>query len=327
MSDKILVTGAGGCIGRVVCRLLRQRGTPVRGLFMPGEPTLDLDESGVEVFVGDLTQPSTLAGLAQGCTGVIHLAALVADWGPYNLFQQVHVAGTRNLLDRVPQDLRRFVHISSISAYGPGRHMGGLTEDAPLIRTGLGYADGKVDAERLARRVCAARGIPLTVVRPSHVMGPASIWSKSVVAAFRRGPVPVVDGGRFRTSFVGVENLADGILLALDSDEAAGRTYQFRDEWPVTWREYLTDVGRILSRRPGPSLPFGVARRLAHLIELVCNPLGVRPPITRLAVWATGRDNDVDTSRARRELGWVSRVSYVSTLRAVEQYILNELDT
>lgn len=52
-------------------------------------------------------------------------------------------------------------------------------------------------------------------------------------------------------------------------------------------------------------------------------PLGIRPPITRLAVGVMGRDNRVDTFRARAELGWESRVPQEEAMTQIRKWVEN----
>jgi nucleoside-diphosphate-sugar epimerase len=122
--------------------------------------------------------------------------------------------------------------------------------------------------------------------------------------------VPLIDHGQYSASFVYVDNLVDGIILAGTSDIARGKSYHFRDDWSVTWKEYITDLGSFIGKRPRGNIPFKLAWMMGHVLEAMLNPLHIRSPLTRLSVGVLGRDNDVDTTLARTELGWRTRVSY-----------------
>ena len=60
---------------------------------------------------------------------------------------------------------------------------------------------------------------------------------------------------------------------------------------------------------------------MGHVLERLCAPLGLRPPVTRLAAAIMGRDNHVATSRAQTELGWQTRVSYAEAMRQIGGYV------
>ncbi len=320
----MLVTGAGGFIGSNIVRRLLERGDRVRGLLLPGEPDRGLAALGMEVWRGDLTDPSTIAGLAEGCRKVIHAANRTIDWGTRRQFFSIGVDGTRNLLEECSGKVERFLFISSVAAYGLGVHMRDFDEDTPLVKTGLPYGDAKAEAEQLVRAYHSRGALEATVVRPSNVTGPGSVWVREVLDIMHRGPFPLIDGGVHSASLIYVENLVDGILLALDSEKAAGRTYNLRDDYRVTWREYLEALGDLVGKRPRGTLPFVVAWRLGKACDRLFAPLGVRPPITAQGAAIVGRDLDISNRRAKEELGWRTRVSWEEAWEDIRRWVLEE---
>lgn len=318
---KALVTGAGGFIGSFVARGLIERGHSVRGLFLPGEDAAAAERLGVEVFRGDLTKPETLSGVADGVDVVFHLATRVADWGGMKLFRAVMVGGTENLLSECRAGVKRFVYFSSIAALGLGRDLKGVAEDAPRVVCGVPYCDTKGEAEDLVAGFCGEAGIEYVIVRPANVIGPGSVWVTDVLDAYRRGPLPLIDGGKAPGAFVWVTNLADGAIAAAELPAAAGRTYHFRDDYLITWEGYVRFMGGLVGKRPAGSLPFSAAWKLGAALEALLSPLGIRPPLTRLAAGVMGRDLDVDTARAKKELKWAGKVGEAQALAEIERWV------
>jgi nucleoside-diphosphate-sugar epimerase len=134
-------------------------------------------------------------------------------------------------------------------------------------------------------------------------------------------PVPLIDGGRYSSSFVYVDSLVDGMVRAGFSDIARGKIYHLRDDWDVTWKQYLTDLGSFIGKKPVISLPYRFVRPLGALCEFVCNPLGIRPPVSRLSMDILGRDNDVDTTLARTELMWKTTVPYPEAMENIGAWV------
>ncbi len=322
---RALVTGAAGFIGSRLVRRLAEQDIEVQALALPGEPVSRIEKYTCEIRTGDLSDPRSLQGICRGIDVVFHLAARVTDWGSHDAFYQPILEGTKNLLEESSGKGVRFVYVSSIAACGLGRHLKGTNESDPASFSGVPYNDAKLEAERLAWSFHEQGLVNAVVVRPSNVTGPGSVWVRDIVERFRSLFVPLIDHGRYSASLVYVDNLVDGLISAGALDSAGGNTYHLRDDWDVTWKRYLTDLGAMVGRQPRLNIPFSVAWRLGDLSERIFTPLGIRPPVTRLVAAIMGRDNDVDTSKAKSELGWSTRVSYEQALPEIRAWVYEYL--
>ncbi|MFZ5572756.1 MAG: SDR family NAD(P)-dependent oxidoreductase [Thermodesulfobacteriota bacterium] len=318
---KALVTGAGGFIGSFLVAELIRRGHTVRALLLPQEDAAAAMELGAEIVRGDLTRPETLSGVGKGVDVVFHLAGRVLDWGAYDLFRAVMVEGTRHLLEACGRDIGRFVYFSSIAALGLNRDLAGLDETAGSETTGIPYCDTKIEAEALVKQFCTPRSIPYTIIRPANVIGPGSVWVRDVLDAYYRGPMPLIAGGHAPGAFVFVKNLVEGALLAAEAPQAAGRTYHFRDDYDLTWGDYLRELGSWIGKKPLGSLPFSLAWKLGGFLEFLLSPLNLRPPLTRLAAGVMGCDNEVDCTRAKTELGWETRIPVREAMKEIHEWV------
>jgi len=318
---KVLVTGAGGFIGFHLAKELIKRKYEVRGLFMPDEEAEHLEKIGVEIFRGNLTKPDTLRGVTKEIDTVYHLATRTLDWGTHKLFEQIMVDGTQNLLAESTGNISRFIYFSSIAALGFGRALAGLNEDAERIKSGIPYCDTKIVAEDLVKDFCGKRQIAYTIIRPANVFGPGSVWVRDIVDAFLRGPLPLINGGNEPGAFVYIQNLVDGTIIAAESEKSVGKTYHFRDDYPITWGEYLKTLGQWVGKKPLGNISFTLAWQLGWFLEKTLTPFGIRPPMTRLAAGVMGQNNDVDNRRARQELGWKSHVSQDEAMGEIETWV------
>jgi nucleoside-diphosphate-sugar epimerase len=317
---KALITGAGGFIGAFLLEELVRKGYETRCLFLPQEDATHAKALGSQILRGNLLEPKTLAGIAGGIDVVFHLAAKVSDWGPKKEYEAIMVGGTKNLLEAC-KGIKRFVYFSSIAGLGLGRDLVGLDEDAAPIKFGIPYSDTKIDAETFVHSYCKARKIPYTIVRPANVIGPRSPWVRDVIDALLRGPVPLMDGGKAPGAFVYVTNLVDGAILAAESEKAVGKTYHFRDDYDITWGEYINILGSWIGKKTVGNIPFKPAWWLGFGLEMILSPLKVRPPVTRLAASVMGKNLDVDNSRAKQELGWKSRVPLEVAMKEIEKWV------
>jgi nucleoside-diphosphate-sugar epimerase len=325
--QRVLITGAGGFIGTVLAQKLLKQGyksnpVKVRGLFLPGENAAELASLGAEVVRGDITRPETLQGIGEGCEVVFHLAARVSEWGSRDLFRKFIVNGTENLLKAVSGHCKRFVYYSSFAVLGYRyRDLVGLDEEADRVYTGIPYCDAKIDAEDLVKSFCGKKGIDYTIIRPANVIGPRSATVTGVIEALLKGTCPLIGGGKAPGSFVYVDNLVDGTLLASELNIARNRVYLFRDEYDFTWGEFARTLGGWIGREPKGNIPLRLGYIGGTILEAILTPLGIKPPLTRLtAVWM-GRNNDVDCTRAKTELRWKSKISLREALGEIEKWV------
>jgi dihydroflavonol-4-reductase len=180
--SSVLVTGAGGFIGGFLCRRLIDEGFRVVALAMPGEDTESLEKIGISVRRGDLTRPKTIRGVCDGCGAIYHLAGRVTYWGTRSEFHDAICRATENLLDEAGGSGRRFVHASSVVAIGLGpRHRRGHHETDPIEKTGIFYGDAKLDAEARVFEQHRAGKVKATVIRPTNVIGPGSVWVRDAI--------------------------------------------------------------------------------------------------------------------------------------------------
>lgn len=318
----ILVTGAAGFIGSHLISVLIEKGNNVRGLLMPHEDARELETSGVEIVRGNLTDPASLRGIANGIDTVYHLAARTLDWGPLKQFESIVIDGTRNLLDECKRNkISRFIYASSLAALGMNRELKGLDETAEPLKCGIPYCDTKNEAEALVKKICAQSSMDYTIIRPANVIGPGSVWVREILDKFEHGTFPLINKGEAPGAFIYIDNLVDGMILAAESEIGIGKTYHFHDDYTLNWHDYLNTLSSWTGKKPSFNVPFRAAWISGTVMEKLLSPFGVRPPVTRLAAAVMGRNNEFDNRLARQELGWQSTVSRQEAMRRIRKWV------
>lgn len=324
LAQPVIVTGATGFIGRWLVRRLLAEGCYVRALVLPGEETRGVWEGPVEVARADITDAAAVAKAVQHAGTIFHLAALVGDWGAEAQFQRVAVGGTEHVLSSSGAGHARIVVVSSSVVYGDriGREVCG--EDSGFGRPQGPYSRAKQAQETVAWRIARERRLQVTVVRPANVFGHGSRpWVKEAAAILqRRLPILIGDGGQ-NAGLCYVENLVDLLILAAAHPLAPGRTYNACDGWDVTWRQYFTDLARLVDARPPRALPAPLARGMAGMLETIWRWRGsaTRPLLTREAVNLVGAHHRLPMDRARQELGFAPRVDYAEAMAKLGEQI------
>lgn len=324
IAQPALVTGATGFIGRALIARLLRHGVRVRALVLPGEPIEGVLPEDVDIVRGDVTDPDAVSEAMRGAGTVFHLAAVVGDWGDEDLFQRITVGGTRNVMNAAAENNVRVLLASSVVVYGDFVHTSVCEEDLGYGKALGPYSRAKQQQERLALEMARTRGVRLTVIRPTNVYGPGSRpWVHDVVDQIRTGTPSLIGGGEHNAGLVHVENVVDVFTLAACRDGAVGRIYNAGEGSAVTWKQYFSDIARLIGAKPPTSIPWIVAMPAAHACEAVWKLLGLkhRPPLTLEALNLVGSDHRVPIDRARLELGYVPGVDYATGIRTVADYI------
>lgn len=326
-----LVTGGTGLLGSHIIEKLHEAGRPVRALVRSTSDTAFLDTLPIEKFVGDLTDPASCQAACKGVDVVYHAAAQVGDWGPWTAFQQHTIDATDNLAHAALQaNVKRFVHVSSISAYGHPNGKGlVLDESAPLgvnIHGWSYYTRAKVAAEQNLWQLHKKDKLALAIIRPSWIYGPRDRLS---IARLHRmittGKIKILGPGDNRLNTVYAGNVADACLLAADNDVAIGQAYNISNDSDITQSQYLalwSDAFGV--PQPTRHVPFQLACTAGLVLEVVGRLLHFKKPpfITRYSVWLMGRDVFFSAEKARKQLNWQSKVSYDQGIKRTAQWFL-----
>jgi nucleoside-diphosphate-sugar epimerase len=314
-----LVTGATGLLGSHIAEKLRQADQPVRALVRPGSDASFLEGIGVEIARGDVTDPASLQAAMEGVGTVYHAAARVGDWGPWHEYVAITIEGTCNVIEAARQaGVGRFLHISSISAYG---HPDGeglvLDESAPLgqdLHKWSYYSRAKVEAEKIVWSAHHRGDVPVTVIRPSWLYGERDRASMPrLIRAIRTGKAKLIGDGTNRLNLTYAGNEAAGCILAAESDKAVGEAYNICNDGEITQAEYLNAIAERIGAEPVTrKVPYRVAYSAAFLMELFGHALGRKTPplVTRYSVWLVGRRCFFSSEKIARELGYRPAVGY-----------------
>lgn len=314
---KVLVTGAGGFLGKRVVGELARRGHDVRALVRPSSPVPEWPGR-VDVRRGDLRVPGDALPAVDGVDGVVHLAAQVTGSDEAR-FAGTVVATEHLLAGMTRAGVRRLVLASSLSVYDWSRAGGSIEERSPLEREPAlyerdGYSVAKWWQERVARRVAEREGLELTVLRPGFIWGPGNGVVDGVGA--RAGGAYLVFGPAGRLPLTHVDNCADCFATAIETAGAGGATLNVVDgDAPRTWI-YARDVGAGGALVP---VPYALAFALVRLVHGASRALlGERLRVPSIFVprrfEARFKPVQVTSAEARRVLGWRPPLEYREAL-------------
>jgi nucleoside-diphosphate-sugar epimerase len=243
----------------------------------------------------------------------------VGDWGPWPEFVAITIEGTRHMIEAAARaGAQRFLHVSSISAYGHPNAPGlVLDETAPLgrdLHRWSYYSRAKVEAEEIVWAAHKKGDVPVTVIRPSWLYGERDRASMPrLIRALRAGKGKLLGDGTNRLNLTYAGNEADGCILAASSPQAVGEAYNVSNDGAITQAEYFNKIAALVGAKPvSRKVPYQVAYTAAFLMELFGHMTGRKKPplVTRYSVWLMGRLCFFSSEKIARELGHKPRVGY-----------------
>jgi len=309
---KVFVTGGTGFIGGEVVRQLRDRDDEVVCLVRNPEKGQKAAALGCELVSGDLGDAEAIRKGMEGCDAVVHAAAMYEVGIPAKqrpAMWEANVAGTERVLKAALEaKVPKVVYVSTVGVFGnTHRQVVDESYEHPGKEFTSYYEETKLEAHRIAKRMIADQGLPGLIVQPGGVYGPGDTSQVAdLLEQFLAGKLPLMPFPELGICLSHVEDVAAGILLALDKGEL-GETYVISG--PVTtMREAIETVAAATGRKaPKRAMPVGLLKAMTPIGPLVGKLMGQPPNLRELISSADGVTFWASHEKASRELGYSPR--------------------
>jgi len=307
---KILVTGGTGFTGSALVRKLLSMGHQVKTIdYKKGIVYDELRKEGAEVIIGSITDKSLVDKATEGMEFVFHVAAAFRELNvPDEHYYNVNVNGTRYVFEAAEkQNVKKVVYCSTQGVHGHISNPPG-NENSPISPEDY-YQQTKYEGELVAQEFIK-KGMKVTIIRPTAIYGPGD--PERFYMIFKRtnsGKFPMFGNGETFYHPVYIDNLVDAFILSMDLNKGNGETYIIADEEYFPIKELVKRVGKAVNKdvkiKYYPILPLLIA---GHVVEKVCKPFGITPPIfpRRVDWYRQVRAFRID--KAKKELGYNPKV-------------------
>lgn len=185
----IAISGANGLLGSFIVRKLIEEQKSFVALKRNDSNTSLLDDVAGKIKwrSADILNPVLLKEALEGCTHVIHAAAIVS-YNPHRADQimEINAHGTRNVVNAcLEQNIKKLIHISSVSALGRQKDQTLIKEDNKWVDSPANsiYAKSKYRAELEVFRG-QEEGLSSLILNPSVILAPAD-WDRSTAKIFK----------------------------------------------------------------------------------------------------------------------------------------------
>jgi nucleoside-diphosphate-sugar epimerase/predicted dehydrogenase len=248
--SKVLVTGATGFIGgRLVERLVKDHGTEIRCTIRNIGRAARLARFPTELVQIDLGNAAAVDRVIKGVDYVFHCAH--DTHAPAQ-----NLDGLRNIINScIAHSVSRLIYVSTSAVYEPLPD-GPLTEQTRDGDRSNPYVDTKLAMEAMIFDAGRSGKLMATIVQPAIVYGPfCQVWTNTPAEMLMVGDVILPDHGEGLCNAVYIDDLIDSLILAAQSDAAAGERFIVAGPRPITWATFFTEIARATGASPPKFLP------------------------------------------------------------------------
>lgn len=284
----IAITGANGLLGSFIVRELIEKKSPFIAIKREDSDTSLLDDVAEKIQWrnADILNPLLINEALEGCTHVIHAAAIIS-FNPYRAKQvmEINAIGTRNVVNAcLQQNTKRLIHISSVAALGRQKHQTLIKEDNKWVDNPFNsvYANSKYRAELEVFRG-QEEGLNTVILNPSVILASAD-WNRSSAQLFKyigqQKPF-YIDA---HLNYVDVRDVASCVYQLLELNHQGERFIV--SAGCITYKDFFEKTAQLFNSKP----PF---------LRLTKNILKFAAPIETLRSWFTHSEPLITRETAR----------------------------
>jgi dihydroflavonol-4-reductase len=317
----IIVTGATGHLGNVLVKRLVKDGHEV-GILVHNKPPQEVfGDLPIKVFIGDVTDETTLIEPFKNADVVYHMAAKISiSSGEFDELQRINVGGAKNVVKACLENgVKKLIYASSVHALVETPHGTAITEVVPNdFKNVFGdYAKSKVLAYKEIMNGFE-QGLNVVAVFPSGIIGPFD-YKPSQIGQIIKNFLADKSSSYFdgEYDYVDVRDVVEGILLATAKGRA-GQGYILNGNIS-TVQEIYKILGGYTNIHPKLSkIPLWFAYFASYIAEAISKLKHEEPLFTPYSVAVLQSNPLFSTSKTKEELGY--------SVRPIEQTLHDAVD-
>ncbi|MGB0495990.1 MAG: SDR family oxidoreductase [Kangiellaceae bacterium] len=322
----IFITGATGFLGTNLVHLLVNAGHQITAIKRATSDISAFKDMSINWELGDVLDIKSLeSACPENVDWIFHIAADTSMWAAKNKQQTaINIDGTANMIEvALAKQAKRFIHTSSIAAYGlHDDHV--ITEESEQLgdQCFANYYRTKLLSERLVKSAVKDKGLDAVILNPCHLVGPwdSHNWSQmlTMVANDKLPGIPPGYG-----SFCHIKEIAKAHLQAAVKGKT-GENYILSGA-DASFLEFVTEIGRLLNKKvPQKTMPQWVLKVVASLSIFIAKFTGKEPDMTPEKVLIVSEQLRVSSEKAQKELAYNSSIPIAKMLEDCYQWMLSK---
>jgi nucleoside-diphosphate-sugar epimerase len=301
---KVLVTGAGGFIGRSLVKDQLDRGYSVTAT--------DVNLSGLEAMrlggdlrcqQADIRSTSDMRPLLKHCDSVFHLAAAHLDvLSEEAYFREVNVQAAESFARAAAEEgVDRFVHCSTVGVYGALQSLPANEETRPA--PDIPYEETKLAGEQAVREALSGTSMSAVILRPAWVYGPYCPRTLKLIRTIARRRFFFVGDGTNLRHPVYISDMLDAFELAATRELRSGEVIIIAGPEAVSIQRLVVLIITELGMDYAPlRLPAWFMEATCLAVEKIAGIVGREPPFSRRSLKFFTESSEFDISKALRIL-------------------------
>ncbi len=319
---KTFITGGTGFIGKHLVRRMARTAHEMFCLVRKSSDTKELEELGVNLVIGDVTDRVSLTKGMSGCDWLLNLANVFSYWEPdKSRYRNVNVLGMKNVMESALEaGIAKVVHVSSVVIYGKPREspFSEVSSLGPIRFSD--YAQSKYEGDLIAWKLYQERDLPLVMIYPGGVIGSGDTnIAGTSIDRFMHHKLPATVFHKSIMTYVHVQDVAEAILKAAEKQDNIGEKYILGNAH-ITFDEFYGMIHDITGEPlPMMRMPDNLALFNARMLTTLADVIK-RPPLWGMSIdgMRTLKEGiNADGSKAERELG----IHYTPIRKALEDEV------
>ena len=312
LKPSVLVIGGTGFIGKALIKQLLDGGYTVRAAARGSSPALEeLGSDRLEIVRADMSSTPDIERALDGIEYVFHLAT--TDSKTWDQFVEREVEPARALARAcLKRGVKRLIYTGTIDSFYAGGRAGTITEKTPVdpnIRRRNNYARAKAAVEQVLTEMHRKEGLPVVILRPGIVIGRGgNPFHWGVGKWSSPGVVELWGDGTNKLPLVLVDDVASGLVRAMEVPGIEGRTYNLIDAPLLSARDYVAGLEKLggfkIEAHARPIWRYYLDDLSKWPVKVaVGHPDAQRVP--SYSDWESRSQKAIfDSSRTREDLGW-----------------------